>query len=66
MLAIIRLSLCNMSFYLVVERGFKDVIYLYSVSKGHFLIYIDSLNSKENSGFNRCSRHCIIIVCSCN
>lgn len=51
--------------YLIAEADLKNIICLYSMSDRHFLIYINSLNDKKNSGFLELRPYFIIVLQLC-
>ena len=46
----------------ITKDGLRDVVRLYSTSDRHFLVYTDSLNDKENSGFLGLRVHCVVVL----
>jgi hypothetical protein len=62
MLGISFFNLEDISFYSITKNDLRDVIYFYNVSDRYFLIYIDSLDSKKNSGFLRLRVYHVIVL----
>ena len=55
-------GLGDTTLYSITKSGLRDVVRLYSTSDRHFLVCMDNLNDKEDSGFLRLRVYCIVVL----
>ena len=51
MLGVSYLSYCRNAVYLIIERGFRDIVHLYSLLARQIFGHTNSFNSKDDSLF---------------
>ena len=61
-LSVAGFGLRSITLYSITEGGLRDVVRLYSASDRHFLICMNSLNGKEDSGFLRLGVHYVVVL----
>jgi len=61
MLGVSYLSYCRNAVYLIIERGFRDIVHLYSLLVRQIFGHTNSFNSKDDSLFLGIYRHSVVV-----
>ena len=65
MLGVTVFGLRGTALHSITKSDLRDVVRLYNISNRHFLIRMNNLDGKENSGFLELRVHSIVVLWLC-